>query len=559
MDVGRLARKLGNMSRIWPKNLDVDEVKFIKQHTIYNKELTFACNAYNICYNITDTPRCAHCDNTLKYRDFKSGYGRFCSRKCSNAHNVEQVKTTNKKKYGTTSWLQSKAGQSHSKRVNKERYGTEVYQRSESFKKAVKSAWDNKPDSDMYDLKKARVNYNKLKYGVDHFFQTKDYRNKTQKTLNAKYGVDNPMQSDIIKRRAISSKQDKLISRIETDYNVKLNDMFEGVALYKKYKWICQKCNTKFYHDLSIGHRPACPKCFPKRGTTLETKIIEFLDDLSIEYQVRVRHLINPLEVDFYIESKKIAIEVHGLRWHGERFGGKFKAYHLNKHNMCKEKGVKLIQLYEDDIYDEKKFDIIKSRLNNLLGKSDNKIHARKCRVKKINGSVAKKFLVENHIQGYAPSSINYALFHNGEIVSIATFLATNKRVFITNSQDDCLELVRFCSKLNCNVRGAISKLIKACQRETSSDILTYSDLDWGYNTSYTKIGFKFIKESGPSFWYVKNNKRYNRFQFTKKRVKQYIENYNDDISVYENCLEKNILTDRIWGCGNEVFKLNYM
>ncbi len=556
--INSLISKLLDMSRIWAKYLSKDEVAFIKQHKLYSAELPFARNAYNICYNITNTPKCECCNTTLKYRDFKSGYGRFCSRKCSNAHNVNQAKTTNIRRYGSTSWLQSEAGQSHSRKVSKEKYGSEVYQQSGDFKKKVKNTWSNKTASDMSELKKSRVKHNNLKYGVDHFFQTEDYRNKAQKTLNEKYDVCNPMQSDTIIQRAISSRRGKLISRIETDYNVKLDDVFEGVALYKKYKWICKECDTRFYHDLSIGHRPACPKCFPKRGTNLETKIMDLLDDLNIDYQVRVRHLIKLREVDFYIESKNIAIEVHGLRWHGERVGGKFKTYHLNKHNMCKDIGVKLIQLYEDDICDEKKFNIIKSRLSNVLGKSSNRIHARKCKVEKINGSIAKKFLVDNHIQGYAPSSSNYGLVYENEIVSIATFLPADKRVFINSKQNDCLELVRFCSKLNFNVRGAISKLIKACQRETCLDILTYSDLDWGYNTSYTKVGFEFIKESGPSFWYIKNNKRYNRFQFTKKKVKQYIENYNDDVSAYQNCLENNILTDRIWGCGNEVFKLEY-
>lgn len=558
MDVNSVILTLTNVPRVFPKYLHDDEVTFIKQHELYDSELTFACNAYNVCHNISETPTCIQCNSILKYRDFKSGYGKFCCRKCSNKYNVEEIKLTNIEKYGATSWLQSKAGQSHSKVTNKEKYGSEIYQQSEDFKSKVINTWSNKTCSDISKLKTSRVNHNNLKYGVDHFFQTEDYKNKARKTLNEKYGVDNPMQSEAITQRAISTKQVKLISKIETDYNVKLDETYNGVALYKKYKWVCQECDARFYHDLSIGHRPACPKCFPKRGTNLETKIMEFLDDLNIEYQVRVRHLIKPLEVDFFIESKNIAIEVHGLRWHSERSGGKFKTYHLNKHNMCKEVGVKLIQLYEDAICDEKKFGIIKSRLSNILGVSSNKLHARKCKVEKIDGSTAKKFLIDNHIQGYAPSSINYGLVYDNEIVSIATFLTANKRVFITDNQPDCLELVRFCSKLNTNVRGAISKLLKACQQETYHDILTYSDLDWGYNTSYAKVGFDFIKESGPSFWYIKNNKRYHRFQFTKKNVKQHIENYDETLSVYQNCLDNNILTDRIWGCGNEKYILKY-
>ena len=562
MDVSKLALKLKSASKIWAKYLNVNEVEFIKHHALYNDNLTFAHNAYNICYNITETPRCDHCKNILKYRDFKSGYGQFCSRKCGNAYNTEKAKATNMKKYGASSWLQSVAGQSYSKKVNKEKYGCEIYQQSEDFKRKTRNTWHNKTDDELAELNIARVKHNNSKYGCDYFFQTKDYKDKARKTLISRYGVDNAMRSKDIKQKSIDAKQNSLITNIETSCSVKLidRDQYMGVALYKKYKWECQECNTVFYHDLSIGHRPACSSCFPKTGTNLEVKIIEILDDLNIDYQVRNRQLIKPLEVDFFIESKNVAIEVNGLRWHGERSGGKYKLYHLHKHKLCKEKGIRLIQLYEDDICDENKFPIISSRLRNILGGSCCKLDARKCKIEKISGKDARHFLVNNHIQGYAPSSYNYGLIYDDEIVSIATFLPVKQRVFINNNrncEDDCLELVRFSSKINTNVRGALSRLISHCQKENHTSILTYSDLDWGCNTSYKQVGFKSLGETGPGFWYVRNNRRYNRFRFTKKTVMQHIDEYDNTLSVYQNCINSGILTDRIWGCGNEVFRLD--
>jgi hypothetical protein len=100
-------------------------------------------------------------------------------------------------------------------------------------------------------------------------------------------------------------------------------------------------------------------------------------------------------EIDIFIPSKKLAIEYNGLYWHSENFIE--NTYHLDKTEDCLKQDIKLIHIFEDEwIY---KKDIVKSRLLNLIGFSENKIYARNCEIKEVNSREALKFLDENHIQ----------------------------------------------------------------------------------------------------------------------------------------------------------------
>ena len=68
--------------------------------------------------------------------------------------------------------------------------------------------------------------------------------------------------------------------------------------------------------------------------------------------------------MDIYIPSKNIAIEYYGIYWHSELYVD--KDYHLNKTELCNDKGVKLIHIFEDEWVNKQ--DIVKSRLKNLFG-----------------------------------------------------------------------------------------------------------------------------------------------------------------------------------------------
>ena len=133
---------------------------------------------------------------------------------------------------------------------------------------------------------------------------------------------------------------------------------------------------------------------------------------------LNTRRVIPPVELDVYIPEKKIAIEYNGLYWHSEKF--KTKTYHYDKWLACKNQGVQLIQIWEDDWYYKK--DIVKSIILTKINKFEDKIFARKCVIKIVNYNEKFIFLNNNHLQGNSSSSINIGLYYNNELVSLMTF-----------------------------------------------------------------------------------------------------------------------------------------
>ena len=59
-----------------------------------------------------------------------------------------------------------------------------------------------------------------------------------------------------------------------------------------------------------------------------------------------------------------IAIEYNGLRWHSEEFN-KDKNYHLNKLIKCNEKGIRLIQIFEDEWIEKQ--EIVLKKIKHIL------------------------------------------------------------------------------------------------------------------------------------------------------------------------------------------------
>nr|DAX54017.1 MAG TPA: endonuclease-like protein [Caudoviricetes sp.] len=254
-------------------------------------------------------------------------------------------------------------------------------------------------------------------------------------------------------------------------------------------------------------------------------KISDFLDNLGINYIKNDRTIISPLEIDIFIPDKKIGIEVNGNFWHSE-FGGKDKNYHINKSKLCEEKGIKLIHIFEDEI--ENEFNIVKSRLSSILGKTENIIYARKCDIREVSSKEKREFINKCHIQG----------------------------------DSDRYELIRFCNKLKTTVVGGFSRLLKYFINEYKPKSLkTYCDIRWsGLNyeeTVYYKNSFKFDGYSKPNYWYMQKNnllKRYHRYNFTKHSILSKHNELNKNKTEWQLMCELGY--NRIYDCGNMKFSL---
>ena len=304
------------------------------------------------------------------------------------------------------------------------------------------------------------------------------------------------------------------------------------------------------FEQLADSHNKGkgCPRCSYSISKA-EDEIVDLLsDNLFVEKRFKTN---DGKEVDVFIPSLNIGIEYNGLRWHSEEFG-RGEKYHLDKTLQSEKQGIQLIHIFEDEWLYKK--EIVKSRLLNLVGKTPNKIYARRCEIKEVSSGDSMKFLEQNHIQGSVGSQIKIGLYYNDELVSLMNF--SKPRINIGGKKEEgTYELIRFSNKLNTTVVGGASKLLKYFERNSNpKEIISYADRRWSQGNLYTQLGFDFIHFSQPNYFYVKSKRRENRFGYRKSiLVKQGFD---------KNKTEKEIMQERgfnrIYDCGTLKFMKTY-
>ena len=325
------------------------------------------------------------------------------------------------------------------------------------------------------------------------------------------------------------------------------------VNCHTKVEIICKKHGSFWQNPMSHLKGFNCPMCYAESSVSnKEIGLNNYLKGLCFGNNIRFndRTIIPPLELDFANEDMKIAVEYNGLYWHSDE-KQKDTQYHLNKTNKCKEKGYQLIHIFEDE-WDEKP-EIVKSRLENIFGKTPNKIPGRKCVIKEVCGNETKMFLEKNHIQGNVNSSIRYGLYYNEELVSIMTFTKLRKNLGSV-SEEGTYELVRFCNKTHHEVIGGASKLLKHfIKNKNPKKIISYADKRWSKGNMYFKLGFNHIRDSKPSYFYTLHGKnRENRFKYRKDILVR--DGFDKEKSESQIMMERGY--NRIYDCGCMVFEM---
>lgn len=394
---------------------------------------------------------------------------------------------------------------------------------------------------DKYDYSK--VNFSKIKEKVCIICPTHGEFWKTpQKHLSGqgcpKCGIEKRTSESVL-------PLDTYIKRANNTHNNKYD--YSSVNFTSLHDKIKIKCPLHGYfeqnaYDHLKGH--GCPVCGQQLSLG-ENEISNLIKEYGFNIQTRNRNLISPYELYIYIPEKNIAIEYNGLRWHSEQFKGD-NNYHVTKTEMCNEKGIELIQIFEDEWLEHK--EIVKSKIKHILGLNHllPKIYARNCIIKEINYDKARDFLNKNHIQGFAHSSIYLGCYYQNEIVSVMTF-----KIEAKNSNK--WELTRFATDITKRCVGAGGKLFKYfIKNYNPSEVKSFADRRWTTNKDnnlYTKLGFKLDKILKPDYKYtIENiNKRFHKFNFRKNILHK---KYNLPLSMTENEMVKNIKAHKIWDCG---------
>ena len=457
--------------------------------------------------------RCEVCENYTQFNNYSNGYYKTCSDECNKR--LKAINTSNNLK-GKKRDPQIFEKMKETRKINNSNLKT-----SQSLKKT-----------------------NREKYGVDSYFQTEEFKKKSLDTLQSKYHTN-------LNLNGLSYNEAKFLiqlfsgNRLDNDVipNFK-EEEFKGVYRdkgYNYYSFKCNKCGTIFDDYLAFGNIPTCPHCNPifNQKSKGEDEIASFVESLGFDIIRNDREIIYPQELDIYIPSKNLAIEFDGLYWHST-LKKSDPNYHLNKTIECEKKGIRLIHIFEDEWVEKREIveDIIKAALGIY-----NKIYARECKVVIVDSKTQESFLNENHIQGYVKAKYGYGLIHKGELISLATFSKSRY------SNEDW-ELIRYVNKKDLSVIGGFSRLLNHFKRDHKGSIVTYSDRRLFTANTYRSC-FEFAGTTNPDYFYVKNNRRYNRQLFQKKNlVKKYPQ--------YSKYTEEQIMRElgyyRIYGCGNWKF-----
>ena len=489
----------------------------------------------------------------------------------------DKIKNTLLEKYGVDAPLKNKEIMEKFKQTNLEKYGVEYsLQNNDVKRKAIETnleKYGKEYANQSIEVKTKIKKTNMERYGIECGLYNNEIREKTKNTLLEKYGVDSPLKNKEIKDKLRRTNLEKYGSEYYLgsterktklrDYNyskvtslerlqdkvIPLFDASEYVGIESKYKWECKQCNNIFEDNLYNFKIPRCPVCYP--ATPFHSKgELEVLDFVRQHFPNASsdKTILYPQEIDIFIPEKNIGIEYNGLYWHGEISGNKDKLYHADKTDQARSKNIKLLHFFEDEWFNKQ--DIVKSIIAINLGIIKNKIHARKCEIKEVRNSDAKKFLDEVHLQGSINSKYNIGLFYNNELVSLLTFGKPryNKKYEY--------EILRFCNKLNTVVNGSFSKLLKYfIKKYNPKNIITYSDLRYGTGKVYTNNNFKQISKTKPNYYYIdsSNTTRHSRIKFQKHKLKNILTTYDPNLTEWKNMQLNNF--DRIWDCGQYSFE----
>lgn len=383
------------------------------------------------------------------------------------------------------------------------------------------------------------------KYGVDNVMQLDSIKQKQKDTMLAKYGADHNFKlcdnvqlwnkhvyetlkeewQYVFVQLGVTSAQDivSVLNLKRRSFVLYGDDELALISLleaWTKIKGESVVYPTNAMFRLNMTFSGPWLTLYSKRGlvsvpdaflntsaSRYEQMVANYLDELGVDYVANHRKLLNGLELDFYIPSKNLAIEVNpNVTHNSNRYATNPErtchghvqeaSYHYNKYKSASAKGITLIHLYGYDL-DPVIFNTrTKTRIKQLVSGYSVRLFARNTVIKKATKQADKKrardFLNEYHVQGASRASVYYLVYNDSNLVAVASFDMNNR-----NFES---ELKRLCVKPDVQIVGLTSKIIARFFKDHDvEELYSYSDNNLGNGLSYQKAGGVLVKETGPS------------------------------------------------------------
>ena len=534
-------------------------------------------NARQILYHAqiqnTIIPLCL-CGQQLAWHADLRQYRKYCSNACTAKYSVADKKIKNLATLGTEWHSQTSQWRDKVCQTNLTLYGTEYYSQSAQGKQRVKDSLQAKygvaHHMHLPYVKKQIENTCLERYGVTNPAKSQQVQNQIAKTCLEKYGVSNVLKSAVVKEKiknslmlrfgvdnprkntAIAAKggNTKKVNYYPAGVLSKLNNASWLAAENQQGKTVGQiaaelgvsssnLCKYFHQHKINIVYHPT---------SAAERQLYQYYAAQGIPIQSKNKTILAPKELDLYFYQHQFAVEINGAYWHTEK-QGKNRFYHINKLTSCENQGIELYHIWDWEL--DQKNAIVTSMINNRLGIS-HRIAARKTTISCVSTQEKQNFLLNNHIQGPAGSSINLGLYNqNGQLVMLACFGISRF------SKKYNFELVRLCSQLNTTVVGGASKLLTYFVKnymQPTQTLVSYCDRRYSQGRVYAKLGFTKLHITEPGYSYVTASgvPAGSRQQWQKHHLKSKLKTFDPQLTEWQNMQLNGY--ERLWDCGQLVF-----
>lgn len=291
--------------------------------------------------------------------------------------------------------------------------------------------------------------------------------------------------------------------------------------------WVCENTGKSFQRDVYdfVYRTRTSPYENSSQG---EKDLIDYIKSIyDGDIIQHSRKIISPLELDVYLSDCGIAFEFNGIYWHSEA-GGKDKDYHFNKWKQCKDKGIQLISIWEDDWNDHR--ELVMSYIDYVLG---NQIR-NSVSVQNISKSNALKFMRDNHLDSLLLGDNFYGVYDDGTLVSISSWEMNENSIFINDYY--CIPGYNF------TFLDILNNIVDE-DVENIENIIFIDNNDISYSKEFEVFGFQDHLTIPPSESYIYKSRRY---------IDEEINN-----SLMDEDVDKDNLL-KIWDCGATMYSLSF-
>lgn len=277
-----------------------------------------------------------------------------------------------------------------------------------------------------------------------------------------------------------------------------------------KATWVCSDGHTwvSTVYDRAGSRKQGCPQCWSETfSSCAETTIREHIEATipGVDMVSTSRRIIPPKELDIYVPEKNLAVEYNGLYWHSEA-RGKGKWAHVDKWKQCRQQGIQLLTIWEDDYVDDPA--LVKRRIQNYLEDEDSTHRIDEISLHRVPSDKASSFrekhslLSEGHwVQAFEDTVDIGVSATDGELIAVMTWTFGDDEATMIHYAEKEGRRILFAGTLQRAMQDPL--LAGGCSR-----IAVIDDNEMPDERKLERLGFEKTELLDPSFCYLYQKKR---------------------------------------------------